>query len=180
MMKVLDKMKAIRKDMRDNKGFTLVELIVVIVILAVLIGVSVSGYSKYIGQSKMNTDKNNAETVRAAIINAQAADGVYEELLGIKAGDPAVTVTMSNSGTTVSGSATKMVNAIKQAVDTTTLSTQTSGGTITLTAKVQGDAGDNGLSGNSQGSVTVSITAECTGNDVYANMFKGKAPAEGN
>ena len=132
MMKVLDKMKAIRKDMRDNKGFTLVELIVVIVILAVLIGVSVSGYSKYIGQSKMNTDKNNAETVRAAIINAQAADGVSES------------------------------------VDTTTLKTQTSGGSIVLTATAQGETGKK-----SDGSVTVTITS--TG---YPDGFIGAAAAE--
>lgn len=154
MMKVLDKMKAIRKDMHDNKGFTLVELIVVIVILAVLIGVSVSGYSKYIGQSKMNTDKNNAETVRAAIINAQAADGVYEELILKDTDATVLTVTIANTGTTGLDGTDKLTEAVKKAVDTTTLKTQTSGGTITLTAKAQGETGKK-----SDGSVTVTITA---------------------
>ena len=154
MMKVLDKMKAIRKDMHDNKGFTLVELIVVIVILAVLIGVSVSGYSKYIGQSKMNTDKNNAETVRAAIINAQAADGVYEELINIATGTEVLTVTIGETTTVNSTNAPKLADAVKKAVDTTTLKTQTTGGVITITAKTQGETGEK-----SDGSVTVTITS---------------------
>lgn len=169
MMKVLNKMKAIRKDMRDNKGFTLVELIVVIVILAVLIGVSVSGYSKYIGQSKMNTDKNNAETVRAAIINAQAAEGVYEYLIGTGATVP--TVTINNTGVTGinATSGTVFEKAIAKSVDLTTLKTQTKDGVITLTVTLQTDD-----AGKADGSVNVAITS--TG---YPAGFIGSAAAGG-
>ena len=85
---------------RKDKGFTLVELVVVIVILAILIGVSVAGYSKYIGQSKVNTDVQNAEVIKAAIVNAQAEDGVYEELKGYAAGKNLV-VTVNNTNLTI-------------------------------------------------------------------------------
>ena len=97
MNKLLNKLYAVRD---SKKGFTLVELIVVIVILAILVGVSVAGYSKYIGQSKINTDIQNAETVRAAIVNAQAEEGVCEELLTENAGQ--VTIVINNDGTTIS------------------------------------------------------------------------------
>ena len=89
----------------NDKGFTLVELIVVIVILAILIGVSVSGYSKYIGQSKLNTDIQNAETVRAAVVNAMAENGVYEELAADGSIGKTVVVEITNSGVTVTTAA---------------------------------------------------------------------------
>lgn len=51
---------------RDNKGFTLVELIVVIVILAILIGVTIGGVYSYINQARVNTDINNAKAIEDA------------------------------------------------------------------------------------------------------------------
>lgn len=53
-----------------NKGFTLVELIVVIVILAILVGVSIGGIYTYVNQSRINTDINNASTLTSALNTA--------------------------------------------------------------------------------------------------------------
>ena len=46
--------------MKENKGFSLVELIVVIVILAILIGVTIGGIYAYVNKARINTDIHNA------------------------------------------------------------------------------------------------------------------------
>ena len=58
----------------NNKGFSLVELIIVIAIMAVLMGVLAPQYLKYVKQSKISTDITNAENVATAV-NAEIADG---------------------------------------------------------------------------------------------------------
>ena len=105
MNKLMSKYNALKNRAKNNKGFTLVELIVVIVILAILIGVSVSGYTKYIGQSKINTDRQNVENVRAICVNAMAENGVYEELAVAANKDKTVVVAISNDGVTVTSAA---------------------------------------------------------------------------
>lgn len=54
------------KQRGSNKGFTLIELIIVIVILAILIGVTIGGVYSYVNQARINTDINNAKAVEDA------------------------------------------------------------------------------------------------------------------
>lgn len=55
------------KSKRKNKGFTLVELIVVIVILSILVGVTLGGIYTYVNKAKLNTDINNANNIYSAM-----------------------------------------------------------------------------------------------------------------
>ena len=57
-----------------NKGFSLVELIIVIAIMAVLVGVLAPQFIKYVEQSRKATDIQNAEEIKNAIL-ADIADG---------------------------------------------------------------------------------------------------------
>ena len=60
---------------KDNKGFSLVELIIVIAIMAVLVGLLAPQYIKYVSNSKVSTDISNAQEV-ATCFNVAFADGI--------------------------------------------------------------------------------------------------------
>lgn len=55
-----------KKEM-NNKGFSLVELIIVIAIMAVLMGILAPQYLKYVKRSKVSTDITNAEEIATAV-----------------------------------------------------------------------------------------------------------------
>ena len=69
-MKKLWELKNKRK--KNNKGFSLVELIVVIAIMAVLIAVLAPQFIKYVEKSKVSSDEANAKELLAACQVAMA------------------------------------------------------------------------------------------------------------
>lgn len=66
-------MKKMCEKKRNNKGFSLVELIVVILIMAVIAVALAPQVMKWVGRSKENTDKNNIGQIESAV-NAGVAD----------------------------------------------------------------------------------------------------------
>ncbi len=60
--------------MKDNKGFSLVELIIVIAIMAVLVGMLAPQYLKYVKNSQVATDISNAQEL-ATVFNTAYANG---------------------------------------------------------------------------------------------------------
>ncbi|MDD6191832.1 MAG: type II secretion system protein [Lachnospiraceae bacterium] len=57
-----------RREKKNNKGFSLVELIVVIAIMIVLVAVLAPVFTKYVEQSRRATDVQNANTIASAIV----------------------------------------------------------------------------------------------------------------
>ncbi len=56
--------------MKNNKGFSLVELIIVIAIMAILVGVMAPQLIKYIEKTKVSSDVQLCDTVRSAVVTA--------------------------------------------------------------------------------------------------------------
>ena len=65
----------------NNKGFSLVELIIVITIMAVLVGALAPALIRYVGESRRSTDVNNASTIATAVTCALNDADAYEELV---------------------------------------------------------------------------------------------------
>lgn len=73
-----------KKEM-NNKGFSLVELIIVIAIMAVLVGLLAPQYLKYVSNSKVSTDISNAQDIATAM-NVAFADDTLSSLTAMPNG----------------------------------------------------------------------------------------------
>ena len=85
-------LKLFNRKKKDNKGFTLVELVIVVAILAILVGILAPQYTKYVEKSRKSADVSNLENLVTAFKTA-AADGTTN----IAAGSYAIEVTTSGS-----------------------------------------------------------------------------------
>jgi len=97
-----------------NKGFSLVELIVVIAIMAVLVGVLAPTLIKNIEKARKSKDEQNLDTVKGAITTVLADEKYYDLLsdnvvVTITGSDGTITIT-SDSDTKPDGA----TNTLKQ------------------------------------------------------------------
>ena len=88
-------LKLFNRKKKDNKGFTLVELVIVIAILAILVGLLAPQYTKYVEKSRKTADANNLEEI-VKEIKVVASDPTY----AIQQGTFDVVIN-SNGGTTI-------------------------------------------------------------------------------
>jgi prepilin-type N-terminal cleavage/methylation domain-containing protein len=65
--------------MRRNKGWTLTELMIVIVMMGIIIGISIPGFKNYIAKTKLDTAKNEIlSTLSAARASALSEQQNYQ------------------------------------------------------------------------------------------------------
>ena len=81
--------------MRNNKGFSLVELIIVIAIMAILIGVMAPQLIKYIEKTNVSSDTQLCDSVKTAITTAMMDPAVIN--------DTAAAIPTNSTMTNVSG-----------------------------------------------------------------------------
>ena len=117
-----------------NKGFSLVELIVVIAIMAVLVGVLAPTLIKNVENSRKSKDQQNLDTVKEAIVVAlqdDAEKGVYSNLATGK------TALTGSDGTVTFGSdaSTDSQAAIAENLGTTAADITGKKYTVKLTSK---------------------------------------------
>lgn len=64
----------------NNKGFSLVELIIVVAIMAILIGVLAPQYIKYVEKSRISADEDTMDSLTKAVQTAVTDDDYYEDI----------------------------------------------------------------------------------------------------
>lgn len=95
-------LKFLNKKKQDNKGFSLVELIIVVAIMAILVGLLAPQYIKYVEKSRKSADATNMDTlvqavqIRAADAETDIPAGTYAIQLNK---DAAPTITEADTDT---------------------------------------------------------------------------------
>lgn len=139
-----------KNNKKQNKGFSLVELVIVVAIMAILVGILAPQYIKYVERSRKAADASNAENFATAIKVANA-DGKYTITKG------SFTVTIGANGTTVNSN--QLDKAFEEYIGTnwkaTKLKSKKWGAAVTVKCDVA-----------ESGSVTVTYTP-----DSLANFF---------
>ena len=102
-------MNNLKEKKLNNKGFSLVELIIVIAIMAVLIGVLAPQYLKYVEKSRQSADLDNVDAIISAV-----------EIYSADPANAIVDATLTCSGTIIAPAAgSDLDNALKDAGLTT-------------------------------------------------------------
>ena len=107
--------KFLRERKKDNKGFTLVELVIVIAILAILVGLLAPQYTKYVEKTRKAADASNLDEM-VKVVKVYAADPANELETG------KYTITIPSSGTaTIAKDETALTNdaGLYKEMDTT-------------------------------------------------------------
>ena len=86
--------------MKNNKGFSLVELIIVIAIMAILVGVMAPQLIKYIEKSNVSSDAQLCDTIRSAITTSMSDSEVVlaSDYKGISDGQSYTVATLETAG----------------------------------------------------------------------------------
>lgn len=97
----------------NNKGFSLVELIIVIAIMAILVGAIAPALIRYIDKSRKSNDVTSAKTIKTAVETALGNEDIYSYLTNTTAtGDNAFSTVTITPGVATSSTTTSTAVAI--------------------------------------------------------------------
>jgi len=146
----------------NNKGFSLVELIIVIAIMAILVAVLAPTYLKFVERSRKSTDVSNVAEIVTAL-QTYAADPMVNQADKLNSGTIAITGTSTPVSAT---NATNNADKALKAVGITTIGMKSTewhskATTITLNVTV-----------NSDGTVKVEDSAGDAKEDVVKGLYE--------
>lgn len=126
----------------NNQGFSLVELIIVIAIMAVLIGVLAPQFIRYVERSRVQKDASAIEEVQNACEVALATEAVYQAVTGVTnpgVATDVVTVTIPRTGA-VTATVTALQTELQATLGNMALTSQTypAGATIAIAETATG------------------------------------------
>lgn len=121
----------------NNKGFSLVELIIVIAIMAVLMGVLAPQFIKYVEDSRVQKDESAFGEVANAAQIALSVDAVYQDVATAGSAEVAIA-----DNSVVSTSVTALTNEILKAIpDTIKIASKKYKTAGTQTVKIEWESG---------------------------------------
>lgn len=98
-----------------NKGFSLIELIIVIAIMAVLVAIIAPNLTKYLGNSKEQTDKKNLDEVHSQVLNC-ISDAVTQTpevaVMASEGGGATATYKLAYNASTGKATASAVTNGV--------------------------------------------------------------------
>lgn len=135
--------------MRNNKGFSLVELIIVIAIMAILVGVMAPQLIKYIEKTNVSSDTQLCDTVKSAVTTAVMDPSVLN--------DTASATLVNNTGTWINVNTLTGSTEFELAIQETLGMDGTAIGNIDDKIKSAHDATNSAIQYNIMGSNSVHV-----------------------
>lgn len=124
----------------NNKGFSLIELIIVIAIMAILVAIIAPNLTKYLGSSKKETDAKNIDEVVAQVKNC-ISDASIQNIAVTSGGD--ATYVLEKNGCNAKTNATNsfgdlLVEAMDGASTTSKVNANSNAIEISIKVKTSG------------------------------------------
>ena len=66
-IKMIQRIKALREKCNDNRGFTMIELMIAVTIIAILSGVSITIYRNYINRARVEAAKTHIRQMKTIL-----------------------------------------------------------------------------------------------------------------